>query len=57
VVGLADVAVGLAAAGMAFVPGLPRLLLLWLLYVGRSLLLLWFVARHPVLTDRAKPLL
>lgn len=56
-VGLADVAVGLAAAGMAFVPGLPRLLLLWLLYVGRSLLLLWFVARHPVLTDRAKPFL
>jgi hypothetical protein len=48
-VGLADVAVGLAAAGMAFVPWLPRLVMLWVLYVGRSLVLLWFVARHPAL--------
>jgi hypothetical protein len=51
-VGLADVAVGLAAAGMAFVPWLPRLALLWILYVGRSLVLLWFVARHPSLERR-----
>ncbi len=52
-VGLADVTIGLAAAGMAFIPSLPRLLILWLLYVGRSLLLLWFVARHPALTVSA----
>lgn len=49
VVGAADIAVGLAAVGMAFVPSLPRLALLWTLYVGRSLVLLWFVVRHPAL--------
>ena len=36
------------------VPWLPRLLLLWLLYVGRSLILLWFVARHPTLATNGK---
>jgi hypothetical protein len=51
-VGLADVAVGLCAAGMAFVPWLPRLVMLWVLYIGRSLVLLWFVAQHPRLERR-----
>jgi hypothetical protein len=53
-VGLADVAVGLTAAGMALVPWLPQLILIWLLYVGRSLILLWFVARHPTLATNGK---
>jgi hypothetical protein len=48
-VGVADLAVGLTAFGMAQVAWLPRLVMLWLLYVGRSLVLLWFVARHPAL--------
>ncbi len=54
VVGAADIAVGAVAVGMALVPSLPRLALLWTLYVGRSLVLLWFVVRHPAL-ERSAP--
>jgi hypothetical protein len=54
-VGIADLAVGLTAFGMAQVAWLPRLVMLWLLYVGRSLVLLWFVAKHPALTMPGAP--
>ena len=54
-VGMADVAVGFGAYGMAQTSWLPRLVMLWLLYVGRSLVLLWFVAKHPALTMPGAP--